>query len=273
MIAVCPLCPRHCALAPEQIGFCLARKNQQGRIVAANYGQVTALALDPLWKKPLARFYPNGYVLSVGSYGCNLRCPFCQNYSISMDRMAPARFIRPDRLTEQGVRLRNQGNIGLAFTYNEPLVGYEYVMDCAKLARQAGLHTVLVTNGMIEPAYWQNLLPFIDAVNIDLKAFDPYFYQRIGGDFATVKQNIAWTCGHSHMEITALIIPEENDREGDIDAMAAWLASLDPDIPLHLSRFFPRYQWKDRQPTAISRIYRLADVARAHLKYVYCGNC
>ncbi|MCR4962556.1 MAG: AmmeMemoRadiSam system radical SAM enzyme [Firmicutes bacterium] len=273
MNAVCPLCPRHCSIAPGEYGFCRARQNRQGEIVAANYGQVTALALDPLEKKPFARFYPGGYVLSAGSYGCNFRCPFCQNHSISMDSAAPAVYISPEELVAQGERCRKQGNIGLAFTYNEPLVGYEYVMDCAVLARQAGLRTVLVTNGGIEAAYWQKLLPWIDAVNIDLKAFRPEFYEKIGGDLTTVKQNIAGTCGRSHMEITTLVIPGENDGDDEIEALAAWLAALDPHIPLHLSRFFPRYQWANRQPTEVSRIYRLADVARAHLRYVYCGNC
>jgi pyruvate formate lyase activating enzyme len=274
MRAVCPLCPHHCALEEGQTGLCRARTNKGGAVVCSNYGQLTALALDPIEKKPLARFFPGKYILSAGSYGCNMRCPFCQNADISMaDGRAETVTVTPEALTEKALALLPRGNIGLAFTYNEPLVSYEYVRDCAVLAKEKGLKVVLVTNGMICSEPLSALLPTIDAMNIDLKGFTARFYNMAGGDLETVKQTISLSAPSCHVEVTTLVIPGENDADAEMEAEAAWLAGLDPGIPLHISRFFPRYKMLDRAPTPLETIRRLCETARRHLQYVYAGNC
>lgn len=257
------------------MGFCRARENVDGTIVDRNYGLITSLALDPIEKKPLRRFHPGSMILSAGSFGCNLRCPFCQNAAISQVGEEAARWkVTPRELLQLALEYKEKaGNIGVAFTYNEPLVGYEYVRDCAKLLKEQGLATVLVTNGMIDPAAWQALLPLIDAANIDLKGFTPDFYKWLQGDLETVKTNIkAAVEAGCHVEVTTLIIPGRNDSDEEMEREAAWLASLSPELPLHLSRYFPRWQL-DTPATPVPTVYHLANVARKRLKYVYEGNC
>ena len=161
----------------------------------------------------------------------------------------------------------------MAYTYNEPLIGYEYIRDCATLVHERGMVNVLVTNGTIEEAPWRELLPLIDAANIDLKGFAPEWYQQLGGDLETVKRSISLAAERCHVEVTTLLVPGENDSEEEIRSLAHWLASVDWSIPLHLSRFFPRYRMMDRPPTPVERIYWLADVAREYLSFVYTGNC
>ena len=278
-MAVCNVCFRHCDIPEGKTGFCGARKCRGGIVEAANYGRITSLALDPIEKKPLARFHSGSLVLSVGSYGCNLRCPFCQNSDISWSEHAMkfadrAEVITPEELAAAAHRYRTQGNIGLAFTYNEPLIGYEFVRDTAKLVRENGMMNVLVTNGTAELEVLDELLPYIDAMNIDLKGFTDRYYSKIlGGDRAMVMRFIEHAAGNCHIELTTLIIPGENDSEDEMRELSSWVASLSPEIPLHISRFFPRFHMTDRNATDVSLIYRLADVAREKLKYVYTGNC
>lgn len=275
MKATCDLCIHHCVLEEGQTGVCRARANENGNVICLNYGKLTSLALDPIEKKPLRRFYPGSRILSVGSFGCNLRCPFCQNHSISMAENDSVQtiYMRPDQLVAQALALRPHGNIGLAYTYNEPLVGYEYVWDCAALARDCGLKNVLVSNGTISQLPWEKLLPLIDAANIDLKGFAPSWYKRLGGNLETVKRNIRLAAGACHLEVTTLLIPGENDSEEEIHALASWLASIDAAIPLHLSRFFPCFEMKDRSSTPVEKVFRLAEIARESLRFVYTGNC
>ena len=272
---ICELCFHHCDLFEGQTGFCRARACRDGVIVPLNYGKVTSLALDPIEKKPLRRFYSGSKILSVGSFGCNLRCPFCQNHEISMsgDGELETAEVSPEALADKALELRPYGNIGVAYTYNEPLIGYEYVRDCAALVHERGMVNVLVTNGTIEEAPWKELLPLIDAVNIDLKGFTPEWYQRLGGDLETVKRSISLAAERCHVEVTTLLIPGENDSEEEIRSLARWLASVDRDIPLHLSRFFPRYRMMDRPPTPVERVYHLAGAVREYLSFVYTGNC
>ncbi|NCB51085.1 MAG: AmmeMemoRadiSam system radical SAM enzyme [Clostridia bacterium] len=276
MKAICPICPHHCALEPGQKGICRARANVDGAVSCTNYGKLTAIALDPIEKKPLRRFCPGSYILSVGSYGCNLRCPFCQNSDISMKgEEARTVTISPEELVDEAKALaeKEPGNLGVAFTYNEPLISYEYVRDCAFLLRKAGLKTVLVTNGMICEEPLAELLPLVDAMNIDLKAFTQKYYDWLGGDLETVKRAIELSAAQCHVEVTTLIVPGENDSESGMEAEAAWLASIDCEIPLHISRFFPRYNVLDKGPTPEEKIHRLCEIARKHLRYVYPGNC
>lgn len=271
----CELCFHHCALNEGQTGLCRARACQDGKIVCLNYGKLTSLALDPIEKKPLRRFHPGSLILSVGSFGCNLRCPFCQNHEISMagDSGIPTVEVSPEQLAAKAAELVPHGNIGVAYTYNEPLIGYEYVQDCASLVHEQGMVNVLVTNGTVEEEPWQALLPLIDAANIDLKGFTPAWYQRLGGDLETVKRSIALAAERCHVEVTTLLVTGENDSTEEIRDLAQWLASISPEIPLHLSWFFPRYQMMDRPPTPVEQIYRLAEVAQEYLSYVYTGNC
>lgn len=274
MSVTCALCFHHCALDEGQTGLCRARANRSGRIVPLNYGRLTALALDPIEKKPLRRFHPGSMVLSVGSFGCNLRCPFCQNAEIAAAGAdSPTHDYPPEALVREAVRQQARGSIGVAYTYNEPLVGYEYVRDCAALVHKAGLVNVLVTNGTVGEQPWRELLPLLDAVNIDLKGFTEGWYRRLGGDLETVKGSIALAANACHVEVTTLIVPGENDSADEMRALSGWLASVSPDIPLHVSRFFPRHRMTDRPPTPVDTVYRLADIARENLRYVYTGNC
>lgn len=270
----CTICPHHCSLDEGQRGLCKARMNISGRITCENYGKLTAIALDPIEKKPLRRFHPGSFILSVGSYGCNLRCLFCQNSEISMNSGERLHIekVSPEELVEYALKMKNRGNIGIAYTYNEPLVSYEYVRDCSALARQKGLKNVVVTNGYICEEPLLELLPLIDAMNIDLKAFTDSFYRKMRGDPETVKNTIRHASKACHVEVTTLIIPGENDSEEEMEQLSSWLAGVDEEIPYHISRFFPRFEMQDRGPTPVEKIYRLADIARKHLKYVYEGN-
>nr|WP_325305715.1 AmmeMemoRadiSam system radical SAM enzyme [uncultured Oscillibacter sp.] len=271
----CELCFHHCALDEGQTGLCRARACQDGKIGSLNYGKLTSLALDPIEKKPLRRFHPGSLILSVGSFGCNLRCPFCQNHEISMagDSGIQTVEVSPEQLAAKAAELVPHGNIGVAYTYNEPLISYEYVQDCASLVHEQGMVNVLVTNGTVEEEPWRALLPLIDAANIDLKGFTPAWYRRLGGDLETVKRSIALAAERCHVEVTTLLIPGENDSEEEIRELARWLASISSEIPLHLSRFFPRYRMLDRPPTPVEQVSRLAETARRYLSYVYTGNC
>ncbi len=273
--AVCPVCFRHCVILPGEYGRCKARKNVEGKIICASYGRLTGLMLDPVEKKPLRHFHPGSRILSVGSYGCNLSCPFCQNHDISMADETQAEYteMSPDELAELADQCRGQGNIGVAFTYNEPLVGYEYVRDTARLVHERGMKNVLVTNGTAELAVLEEVLPFIDAMNIDLKGFEESWYRKLGGDLETVKRFIARAAKSCHVELTTLIVPGENDGEEEMEREAQWIASIDPEIVLHVTRFFPRYHMMDREPTEVRNVYELRNIAGKYLKYVYTGNC
>ena len=275
MKALCELCFHHCALDEGQTGLCRARACQDGKIVSLNYGKLTSLALDPIEKKPLRRFHPGSLILSVGSFGCNLRCPFCQNHEISIagDSGIQTVEVSPEQLAAQAAELVPHGSIGVAYTYNEPLTGYEYVRDCAALVHEQGMVNVLVTNGTVEEEPWRALLPLVDAANIDLKGFTPSWYRRLGGDLETVKRSIVLAAERCHVEVTTLLIPGENDSEEEIRELARWLASISPEIPLHLSRFFPQYQMVDRLPTPVEQVYRLSEAAQEYLSHVYTGNC
>lgn len=286
-MAECNVCFRHCEIKEGKLGYCGARTCTQGQVVQANYGKITSLALDPIEKKPLNRFYPGSLILSAGSYGCNLRCPFCQNYEISWSEEAwkfaqTADVITPEELAQTAAYYQDKGNIGVAFTYNEPLIGYEFIRDTAKLVSAMGLKTVLVTNGTASLPVLEELAPYIDAMNIDLKGFTDRFYQDIlKGNRAMVMKFIERAVQVCHVELTTLIIPGENDSEAEMDALSSWVSGLKNadgevigrQVPLHISRFFPRFRMQDRKATDVSLIYRLAEVAGRHLRYVYTGNC
>ncbi|MCL1834869.1 MAG: AmmeMemoRadiSam system radical SAM enzyme [Oscillospiraceae bacterium] len=273
--ARCGLCPRECLIQHDAKGFCGVRENRHGSLIAAGYGVVSSIALDPIEKKPLYMFCPGSRILSLGGFGCNLRCPFCQNYEISIEYGDPARAgkaITPDEVTRLAVEAIPEGNTGVAFTYNEPLIGYEFVHDCARLVHEVGLYNVLVTNGFINREPLEAILPLIDAVNIDLKGFTSRFYAGLGDGRAleTVKGSIELCANRCHVEVTTLVIPGEN--EDDVGELSRWLSSVDPSIPLHLTRFFPRYRYADKQATQAERLFKLREEALRHLENVFVGN-
>ncbi len=282
-MAVCGVCFRHCNIEEGRIGFCGGRTARGGKVEAYNYGKITSLALDPIEKKPLHRIFPGSMILSVGSFGCNLRCPFCQNYEISWSDEAKklagaAETVSPEELVDIALSTRKKGNIGLAFTYNEPLIGYEFVRDAAKLSKAEGLKNVLVTNGTAELPVLEELSPYIDAMNIDLKGFtDRYYKEVLCGDRGQVTSFIEAAVRGCHVELTTLIVPGENDGEDEMRALSEWVSGLKnpdgDDVPLHISRFFPRFHMRDREATDVRLVYRLASIARENLKYVYTGNC
>ncbi|MBQ7557964.1 MAG: AmmeMemoRadiSam system radical SAM enzyme [Lachnospiraceae bacterium] len=270
----CDVCPHGCAPAEGQTGYCRARARHGETTVPKNHGLITSLALDPIEKKPLSMFMPGSYILSLGSYGCNLRCPWCQNHEISQaDSFTGASCIFPEEAVETALGLRSRGNVGIAYTYNEPLICWEYVAKTGALARENGLVNVLVTNGCFNEGVAEAVLPLTDAANIDLKVFSEEGYRRIGGDLTTVLSFIGKAVNLGvHVELTTLIVPGVNDDETMMEDEARYIASVDPEIPLHVTRFFPRYRMTGTGPTPVKTVIRMADIASGWLKNVFTGN-
>ena len=275
MSQICNYCHHHCLLQEGKTGFCRVRTLQEGKNICGNYGFITSLALDPIEKKPLNRFYPGTWILSMGSYGCNLRCPFCQNFSISQngrDAFSPV-VATPEQLVAKSAELKSRNNIGIAFTYNEPLLSWEFIRDAGRMVHENGQKNVVVTNGNFSVEIAENLAGIVDAYNIDLKGFTSEWYRKLGGDLETVKAFITEAVKTAHVELTTLIVPGENDTPEEMESIARWIASLSPDIPLHVSKFFPHWNMVDRNETPAGRVYRLAEVAKNYLQFVYTGNC
>ncbi|MCL2627679.1 MAG: AmmeMemoRadiSam system radical SAM enzyme [Oscillospiraceae bacterium] len=268
---VCELCPHYCKIENGSTGKCGARSNTDGELFASSYGFVTSIALDPIEKKPLYEFHSGGKIVSIGSFGCNLHCPFCQNHSISMEyENVGYDYLTPALICDIAVRSIPDGNIGVAYTYNEPLIGYEHVFDTSVLVRRTDLKNVLVTNGYINEAPFLELLPYIDAMNIDIKGGTDRTYNMVGGTLRHVKNIVELAYSSCHVEVTTLVVPGENEDE--IEDIAKWLASIDPKIPYHLSRFFPRFMYKDKKTTPIETMYKARDVASRYLDKIYLGN-
>ena len=269
--ARCHLCPHHCRIALGHRGRCRTRYYDGEQLQALNYGQCTSIALDPIEKKPLNRFHPGSAILSLGSWGCNFTCPFCQNWQISQQE-APYRDVTPEQALALAQHYTANGSIGLAYTYNEPTLSYEFIIRTARLIHKAGLINVMVSNGYIEKEPLQALLPYIDAWNIDLKGFSPDFYQSLcGASLQPVLDTIAAVAAVSHVEVTTLVIPGQNDDASQMRRQAQWLASLSPDIPLHLTRYFPQYRWST-PATPLTTMKQLQAAASPYLHYVYLGN-
>ncbi len=265
----CELCPHHCILKPNQVGICKVRKNVRGVLYSLNYGMVSAAAMDPIEKKPFFHFHPGESIFSVGSWGCNMSCPFCQNWEISQEKPR-LRTFSPTQLVSIA-----QGNdsFGIAYTYSEPVVWFEYVLDCARNALKEGLANVIITNGYIEEQPFRLLTQYFSAMNVDLKSFNKEYYHRVlHGERDVVMKNIEFAHQSGvHIEVTTLIVPQDNDSEKEIDELASWLSDVDRSIPLHLSRYYPNYKY-DRPPTEPEKMEKLYEIAKEHLDFVYVGN-
>ncbi len=266
----CELCPHRCIISDGKMGICRVRYNNSGVLEIPYYGKLSALAMDPIEKKPLYHFYPGTHIFSVGFVGCSFHCPFCQNYHISMDTNYPTEFVSPEELVELASQ---RDSIGIAYTYSEPLIHLEYVLDTAILAKKRGLKNVLVSNGYLNPEPSKELFKVLDAANIDLKTFNPDFYRKeLGGKLEEVKRFIgdAYSSGVA-LEVTTLVIPTKNDSEEEIEQIARFIASISPEIPYHLSCYYPMYKYTT-PPTSPALVESLARVAKRFLKYVYLGN-
>ncbi|MDD2444057.1 MAG: AmmeMemoRadiSam system radical SAM enzyme [Desulfotomaculaceae bacterium] len=269
----CLLCPHLCKIREGKSGICGVRQNKEGILFAINYGKVTSYGLDPIEKKPLYHFYPGSLILSFGSAGCNLGCEFCQNWQIAHGAPQSTDF-SPERVVEQARQeaLRGYSNIGIAYTYNEPFMWYEFVLDTARLAKKAGLKNVMVTNGFVREDPLREILPFIDAMNIDVKSFTDEFYRKTcKGRLAPVLRTVEIAHRECHVELTTLLVTGLNDSPEEIRRLVDWIASLDKEIPLHLSRYFPGYKL-NLPATPLETLLQARDIAGEKLSYVYIGN-
>ena len=267
----CGLCPHHCRLVDGKKGLCGIRLAQGGRLFAAGYGLISGVHNDPIEKKPLYHFHPGAQIFSVGGWGCNFKCKFCQNWTISQEVDLNNAPVSPAKIVAAA---RAEQSIGIAYTYNEPLINIEFVGECAGLARAAGLVNVLVTNGYVEKEPADYILPLIDALNIDIKSMRDEFYKKqCFGSLAPVlafsKQAAAAGC---HVEITNLVIPGLNDADDEFTRLAGWIsANLGAKTPLHLSAYHPEFKM-DRPPTPLATLERAHRLCREKLAYVYIGN-
>jgi pyruvate formate lyase activating enzyme len=266
----CALCPHGCRIAEGQTGLCRVRQNLQGTLRTLNYARVSAANFDPVEKKPLFHFCPGSVILSLGSVGCNLACSFCQNWAISQQDAGTRRMTPEEAVALAG---RDATSIGIAYTYNEPFVWYEYVLETAGLARAGGLRNVLVTNGYVSEEPLREMLPFIDAMNVDIKSTSDRFYRELCRGRAEPPRRtveIAKEAG-CLVEVTNLVIPNWNDSEEALGGFIDWVTSVDPEMPVHFSRYHPDYKLTE-PPTPADTLMRARDMARAKLRYVYVGN-
>ncbi|MBN1878692.1 AmmeMemoRadiSam system radical SAM enzyme [bacterium] len=268
-ILECRLCPIGCRLKHEDTGICHSRQNQNGIMVLLNYGRLCALHVDPIEKKPLYHFLPGTSILSLGNNGCNLRCSFCQNWQISQTPVETT-FLNPEQILQRTLDLDLNS---VAFTYAEPSVWFEYVLDTAKLLHGHGIHVVLVTNGLINEEPFRELEPWIDAMNIDIKSMDPEFYSRLcKGPLDPVLRTCIRAVETCHVEITNLVIPGENDTDRNFHDLARFIGdNLGPKTPLHISRYHPSYHLSN-PPTPLHTIARACEITREYLHFVYPGN-
>lgn len=266
LVTRCKLCPHQCAIPPGGEGICWARKNEDGTLYAQNYGRTTSLAVDPIEKKPLFHFRPGTEILSVSPNGCSMRCPYCQNYTISFKK-AVTREITPEELVSMAKEYKSPS---IAFTYAEPIIWFEFIKDTSKYAKKERIDLVMVTNGQILEDPLDELLEIVSAMNIDLKSMSSEYYSKIlKGNFAATKRTIEKASGKIHVEVTNLLIPGDNDTE--IEDLSKYLASIDKKIPLHISRYFPHNDY-DRPPTPLNTLKEAYDIAKKYLYYVYIGN-
>ena len=271
----CTLCPTSCTFTDGKTGSCRVRKRIGDKLYTMSYGGGVGFSIDPIEKKPLYHFYPSSQIFSFGTFGCNLHCKFCQNDSLSNPRELPeTEFVEPKLIIDT---LKANNLKFLAFTYNEPNIFIEYLIETAKLAKQNGIKTVAVTNGYINKEPREELYKYIDAVNIDLKSFDDDFYKNLcSASLYPILDTIKFIASNKSiwLELTNLIIPDYNDNIETIKNMIDWiLKNLGADVPLHFSSFFPAYKMKDARPTSYATLETIHDIAKdMGLNYVYVGN-
>jgi pyruvate formate lyase activating enzyme len=271
----CKICERRCIISSGKTGFCEMRENDDDKIYSLNYGAASSIAVDPIEKKPLFHFYPGTSVFSLGSVGCNFRCKHCQNWGISQAELnnIPTQELSP----EEAIRLTKEyGCKSIAWTYNEPTMWFEYTLDSAKLAKKQDIKTVYVTNGYMSEESFQEINPYLDAANIDLKGLSEKFYVDLcEAHLQPVLDNIIrMHDAKIHIEITNLMIPGYNDSKEDIKALVKFMAEeVSPEVPLHFTRFFPQYQMQQLPPTELKKLEKAHQIAsEAGIKYVYIGN-
>ncbi len=265
----CTLCPHECRIPDGASGVCGARRNAGGVLEAVRYGELAAECVDPIEKKPLYHFRPGSSIFSVGGHGCNFRCIFCQNWHL-VEGIGGTVRVRPEQVVAAAER---SGSGALAWTYNEPLINYEFILDASRLARERGLAVVAVTNGFVNPEPLAELLPFLDAANVDIKAFDDDFYRTLcGGRLAPVLEAVKLMARSIHVEVTNLVIPGRNDSPESFRALAEWVASeCGRDTPLHFSAYYPA--WKATfPPTPLETLVEARDTALEYLDFVFLGN-
>ena len=270
----CELCPHRCIIAENSCGRCGVRKVYGNELYALNYGLCAAAASDPVEKKPLYHFYPGRMILSLGTFGCNFKCLFCQNWSLARNSIQPNSgmlFKRPEDILKM-LEKEHPAPVGIAYTYNEPAVWFEYVLDTAKYLKDYGYKNVLVTNGFISREALKALIPYIDAMNVDVKAFNNDFYRDYcSGNIHAVKETVEYCFRRCHLEVTYLVIPTLNDSMEEVGSFIDWLASLDPRIPVHFSRYFPSCEL-NLPPTPVDTLTAVREKALEKLQYVYIGN-
>jgi pyruvate formate lyase activating enzyme len=272
----CDVCPRHCRLREGQRGLCYVRQRLDDEVKLVSYGRSSGFCVDPIEKKPLNHFFPGSAVLSFGTAGCNLACKFCQNWDMSksreMDTLADA--ASPERLAAVA---RDLDCRSIAFTYNDPVIFLEYAVDVAAACREAGIQSVAVTAGYIDPAPREEFFGAMDAANVDLKAFSERFYRNIcGGELAPVLDTLEYIHHETDtwLELTTLLIPGENDSEQELQALCQWVVEhLGPEVPLHFTAFHPDWKLRDRPPTPPASLSLARRVAReCGVRYAYTGN-
>lgn len=274
-VVECRLCPRQCEVENGSRGYCGVRENRDGKYQTLVYGRAVALNNDPIEKKPLNHVYPGTTILSVATAGCNLACKFCQNWQISQFRPeeVDALYLTPEKMVDVALKKYIPG---IAFTYNEPTVCYEYMHETVRLARENSLHSVAISNGFISPEAVTKLAPLLTAYKVDLKSFDPKFYQEYcSANLKPVLNTLETLVGlGTWVEIVNLVLPTANDREKDIRAMAKWIKeTLGDTVPIHFTRFHPMYKIRNLPPTPVSTLKNCHQIAKAEgLKYVYIGN-
>lgn len=266
----CRLCPHECVIADGKHGICGVRVNDGGKLYSEVYGKMTSIAVDPIEKKPFYHYHPGQYILSLGTRGCNFRCTFCQNWQISQDPLAPTGDITSEEIVSKAEKIKS---FGIAYTYNEPFIWYEFVLDTAKLAKSRGIENVLVTNGFVNMEPLEEMLPLIGAMNIDLKSISDDFYRKIcNGRIQPILDVIKRSVKSCHVELTTLLIPTLNDSEEEITKLVDWVyTNAGEDVPLHFSRYFPCYKM-DLPPTPVETLKRAEYIAKGKLKRVYLGN-
>ncbi len=272
----CILCPRECNISPGSVGFCGGRKNIDGKLYSMVYGEATSATPDPIEKKPLYHFNPGTRVFSMSTAGCNFECKHCQNWTLSQSNVEE---VSTDRIEpEEAIERTKKTNCqGIAYTYGEPVIWFEYALDTARLAEKEGLYNVFVTNGYMNLEPWKELGPHLDGMNVDLKGFDDEFYKTICGAASVdpVLETCKWAAEEGiHLEITNLIIPGENDDPDQIRDLCRWVVeNLGPEVPVHFSRFRPMHRMMDKQSTPISKLEEAWDIAEEEgLEHIYVGN-